>query len=70
MDTMQSIVAGTKTSAEALGMSHQIGTIEKNKLADMIATPGDPLKDITELQRVSFIMLGGREIINKWRGAC
>lgn len=70
MDTMQSIVAGTKTSAEALGMSHQIGTLEKNKLADIIATPGDPLKDITELQRVSFVMLGGREIINKWRGAC
>lgn len=70
MDTMQSIVAGTKTSAEALGMSHQIGTIEKNKLADIIATPGNPLKDITELQRVSFVMLGGREIINKWRRAC
>jgi imidazolonepropionase-like amidohydrolase len=65
MDTMQAIVAGTRNSAEALGMSHLIGTIEKNKLADIIATPGDPSKDITELQRVSFVMLGGNVIINR-----
>jgi imidazolonepropionase-like amidohydrolase len=40
-------------------MDREIGTIEKGKYADIIAVPGDPLKDITEMQRVKFVMKGG-----------
>jgi imidazolonepropionase-like amidohydrolase len=42
-----------------LGMQDQIGTIEVGKLADIVAVPGDPLKDITALQKVDFVMKGG-----------
>jgi imidazolonepropionase-like amidohydrolase len=65
MDPMGAIVAGTKVSAEAMGMERQIGTIEKGKLADIIGTAGDPTRDITELQRVSFVMLGGNAIVDR-----
>lgn len=65
MDPMQAIVAGTATSAEALGLRHEIGTLEKNKLADIIAVDADPLDDITELQRVKFVMLGGSIVVDK-----
>ncbi len=49
-------------NAEALGWQDQIGSIEKGKYADLVAVSGDPLADITELQRVKFVMKGG-EII-------
>jgi imidazolonepropionase-like amidohydrolase len=65
MDQMAAISAGTRTSAEAMGMDHRIGTLEKGKLADIIAVAGDPLRDITELQRVTFVMLGGNVIVDK-----
>jgi len=42
-----------------LGMQDQIGTIEVGKLADIVAVPGDPLKDVTVLQKVAFVMKGG-----------
>ena len=56
---MQAIVCATKTNAEILMREHEIGTVEVGKLADIIAVKGDPLKDITELQRVKFVMIGG-----------
>jgi imidazolonepropionase-like amidohydrolase len=65
MDPMAAIVAGTKVSAEAMGLERQIGTIEIGKLADIIGMAGDPSRDITELQRISFVMLGGNVIVNK-----
>ena len=49
-------------NAEALGWQDQIGSIEKGKYADLIAVSGDPLADITELQRVKFVMKGGKVI--------
>ena len=48
-------------------MNHQIGALKKGYLADMIAVDGDPLADITELQRVSFVMLGGNKIVDPSR---
>ena len=39
-----------------------VGTVEAGKLADIIAVPGDPLHDLSMLEKVSFVMLGGREI--------
>ena len=65
MSSMQAIQAGTRVNAELLGMENEIGTIESGKLADIIAVDGDPLSDISELERVSFVMLGGKVIRSK-----
>lgn len=69
MDPMQAIVAGTAVSAEAMGLNDQIGSLEKGKLADIVAMDHDPLKDITELQRIQFVMLGGNVVVDKTRPA-
>jgi imidazolonepropionase-like amidohydrolase len=58
----RAIQAGTKTNAEAMGWQDRIGSIEKGKYADLIAVSGNPLTDITELQRVRFVMKGGKII--------
>jgi imidazolonepropionase-like amidohydrolase len=58
----RAIQSGTSVNAEALGWQDQIGAIEKGKYADLIAVSGDPLADITELQRVQFVMKGGKVI--------
>ena len=49
----------TTVNAEIIGRQDRIGTIEKGKFADIIAVAGDPLQDITEMQRVKFVMKGG-----------
>jgi imidazolonepropionase-like amidohydrolase len=61
---VRAIQAATTINAEVLGWSDQIGSIEKGKYADLIAVSGDPLSDITELQRVRFVMKGGKVIRN------
>jgi imidazolonepropionase-like amidohydrolase len=60
----RAIQAGTMTNAQAMGWQDQIGSIDKGKFADLIAVSGDPLADITELQRVKFVMKGGKIIRN------
>lgn len=60
MTPMQAILCATKTNAEILKRENEIGTVEAGKLADIIAVKGDPLKDISELQRVKFVMIGGK----------
>jgi len=60
----RAIQAGTTINAEVLGWSDKIGSLDKGKYADLIAVSGDPLTDITELQRVKFVMKGGRIIRN------
>jgi imidazolonepropionase-like amidohydrolase len=59
MTPMQAIRSGTVVPAELLGWSDKVGAIEAGKWADLVAVSGDPLKDITELQRVKFVMKGG-----------
>jgi imidazolonepropionase-like amidohydrolase len=61
------IQGATVINAEAMGWSDQIGSIDKGKYADLIAVSGDPLSDITELQRVKFVMKGGKIIRNELR---
>jgi imidazolonepropionase-like amidohydrolase len=56
---MSAIVSATSLNAEILGWSDRVGTLERGKLADVIAVSGDPLRDITQLQRVTFVMKGG-----------
>jgi imidazolonepropionase-like amidohydrolase len=55
----EAIRIATVDTAEHLGMSDQIGRLEPGMLADIIAVSGDPLQDISELQRVRFVMKGG-----------
>ena len=59
MTPMQAIRSGTVVAAELLGWSDKVGTIEPGKWADIVAVSGDPLKDITELERVKFVMKAG-----------
>jgi imidazolonepropionase-like amidohydrolase len=59
MTPLQAIRTGTVVAAELLGWSDKMGTVEPGKWADLVAVSGDPLKDITELQRVKFVMKGG-----------
>ena len=56
---MEAIETATINGAENLGKSDQLGSIEVGKLADIIATDGDPLADITELQDIDFVMKEG-----------
>jgi imidazolonepropionase-like amidohydrolase len=56
---MQAIQSATQSAADLLGWSDQVGTVSKGRYADIIAVSGDPLKDITELERVTFVMKGG-----------
>jgi imidazolonepropionase-like amidohydrolase len=59
MTPMQAIQAGTSVAAELLEWEDRVGTIEPGKLADIIAVSGDPLVDLSELERVIFVMKGG-----------
>src|SRR5438067_10274125 len=64
---MAAIVAATQTSAEIMGWSDRVGTIARGKFADLIAVGGDPLHDISELERVTWVMKGG--VVYKGPGA-
>ena len=66
---MDAIVAATSLNAEALGMADRIGSVAPGMQADLIAVDGDPLADITALQRVVFVMKGGRVYRNGREGA-
>jgi len=65
MTPIEIIRAATANAAELLGWKTRVGTIEPNKFADIIAVEGDPLKDITTLERVKFVMKGGKTIKNE-----
>jgi imidazolonepropionase-like amidohydrolase len=56
---LQAIQAATVNDADLLGWSDKIGVIERNHYADIIAVDGDPLQDVTTLERVKFVMKGG-----------
>jgi imidazolonepropionase-like amidohydrolase len=57
---MDAIVSATSRSAESLGMPDTIGTVAAGFEADLIATDGNPLDDITAVRRVVFVMKGGK----------
>ena len=59
---LEAIQAATTNAAELLSWQDKIGALEPNHYADLIAVEGDPLKDITELQRVKFVMKNGKVI--------
>jgi imidazolonepropionase-like amidohydrolase len=62
MTPLKVLQAATLNNAEVLGWQNQVGSIEKGKFADLVAVGGDPLADITELQRVTFVMKAGKVV--------
>ena len=72
MSPMESLISATRTNADLFGMESEIGTIEEGKLADLLIVEGDPLQNITVLQRredLRLIMKGGRVIKNALDGS-
>src|SRR6266480_4069544 len=64
MAAIDALKSATSNDAELLGIAQKVGTLEKGKLADIIAMPGDPTTDITATERVSFVMKEGKVIRN------
>lgn len=64
---LQALRAATSVNAELMGWSDQVGSIEPGKFADLDAVSGDPLADITELERIKFVMKGGRVVRNDFK---
>ncbi len=62
MTPMQAIQSATMVGAQLLDQQDKLGAIEPGKFADIIAVSGDPLKDVTELQRVKFVMKAGEVV--------
>ena len=69
VDPMAAMVSANSRGAEALGLADQIGSLAPGLQADIIALDGDPLKDITAVRRVVFVMKGGMVYKNVARGA-
>jgi len=63
----RAIRSATLGSAELMGLDKELGTIERGKLADIVAVPGNPLADIREMEHVQFVMKEGQVIRNDLR---
>ena len=59
MPPIAAIKAATIDAARLIGMEKDLGTVEAGKIADLVAVPGNPLTDITQMSRVRFVMKGG-----------
>ena len=64
---MNAILSATSVSADGLGMGKEIGTVAAGFDADLVAVMGDPLKDITAVRKVMFVMKGGVVYVDKGR---
>lgn len=64
-DPMAALVSANSLNAEALGLQDRIGSLTPGLDADIIALDGDPLKDITAVRRVVFVMKGGNVFLNR-----
>jgi imidazolonepropionase-like amidohydrolase len=62
MTPLQAIESATRVGAELLGREADQGTVEAGKLADIVAVAGDPLRDVAELEKVTFVMKGGQVV--------
>jgi imidazolonepropionase-like amidohydrolase len=63
---LQAIQAATVNAADLLGWSGKVGSLEPGAWADIVAVEGDPLKDVTTLERVKFVMKGGEVVRNEY----
>jgi imidazolonepropionase-like amidohydrolase len=68
LSPLAAIQAATVNDADLLGWSDRVGTIEAGKFADIVAVDGDPLADVTTLERVKFVMKGGEVVKNLYVG--
>jgi len=59
---MDAILSGTAVAAESLRLGDRIGAIAEGMDADLVATAGNPLDDITAVRRVAFVMKGGKVV--------
>src|SRR5205814_3795832 len=64
MPAIDALRAGTSVDADLLGIAQKVGTLEKGKLADSVAIPGEPTTDITATERVAFVMKEGKLVKN------
>ena len=64
MAPIDALRSATSSDAELFGVAQKIGTLEKGKLADIVAMPGDPMTDITVTERVFFVMKEGNVLKN------
>jgi imidazolonepropionase-like amidohydrolase len=64
MTPLQAIRAATSVAAENIGWGDRVGSIEKGKYADFVAVAGNPANDVTELERIKFVMKGGQVVRN------
>ena len=64
MPPLDILRAVTTNAAEMLGWQDRVGGVEPGKFADLVAVSGDPIADITELERVRFVMKGGQVVRN------
>ena len=65
MPSLDVIRAITTNAAEMLGWQDRVGSIEPGKFADLVAVAGDPIADISELERVRFVMKDGQVVRNE-----
>ncbi len=68
MTPVQAIRAATSEAAQLMGWQDRVGSVEAGKFADLVAVAGDPMADITELERVEFVMKGGHVFKNELNG--
>jgi imidazolonepropionase-like amidohydrolase len=64
MPPLDILRAVTTNAAELLGWQDRVGSVEPGKFADLVAVAGDPIADITELERVRFVMKNGQLVRN------
>jgi imidazolonepropionase-like amidohydrolase len=65
LTSLEALRAATTSAADLIGWADDVGAVEVGKFADLIAVQGDPVRDITVLQHVKFVMKGGRIIKNE-----
>ena len=56
---MQAVLAATRNAADLLGVADKLGSVQPGRYADIVAVPGDPLRDTDQFEHVSFVMKGG-----------
>jgi len=66
MTPLAAVQSGTLEAARLMNWQDRVGAIEPGKFADIIAVEGNPLDDISELERVKFVMKGGEIVRNDW----
>ena len=69
MTPLEAIRSATSVAAENIGWKDRVGSIEKGKFADFVGVSGNPANDVTELERVKFVMKGGQVVRNDLKGS-